>query len=130
MIPEVDRLCMLKMCHTWKHHIGILLCDIHKCFDILQQQSSDRLCVVLHIESKIQCHLIVSAACGVQTLTRISDTTCQFTLNRHMDIFIITVKFQFSVLNVIKDLRQSCIDLHIIFIRDDPLLLEHIGMCT
>ena len=78
----------------------MLLCNIYNSV----YKFTDKLCnlidFILEIEFYIKSHLIVSAPCGVQTLSRIAYSCGKLSLNEHMNIFRIGIEMQCSVFNI------------------------------
>ena len=79
---------------------GVLFCNIYNSVYKL----TDKLCYfidfILEIKLYIKSHLIVSAPCGVQTLSRIAYSCGKLSLNEHMNIFRIGIEMQCSVFNI------------------------------
>ena len=102
MVGESDRLCPLKMGVAGHNILTALTRLILNRLDKSKEQLAHGKASLAHIETEVKSDLVVTASCGVELLTRITDTLGKLCLHEHMDILCVFVKGERSAVKVVK----------------------------
>ena len=86
MMGEGNGLCTLQMRIARHNGFRMLLCLFAQHCQQLLQLVTYRTYLITAIHTGIQCHLIITGACCVQSLSRIPDALGQLLLHEHMNI--------------------------------------------
>ena len=96
--------------------------------DQLHDVSLQGLAVVAEGQADVQCHLIVAAAAGVQTLAGIADAGGEGLLHEGMHVLGVGVDLQRTGRQIVGDGSQTVEDVLTVLFRDDALLGQHRGV--
>ena len=80
---------------------------------------------LLCVQARIGAHLVIAAATRVQTRAGVADVLDQFALDGHMDVFVIDVENEFSLINSLLDIIQAGMDFLFVLLADNALRGKH-----
>ena len=120
-----NRLCVLQMGKSNGDLVCIFLRFLQNHALQIAQAVQDLIDLFSQIQTGVHLTLIVTASGSMKLLAHIADFLDQTALHTHMDVFIIYVKHDLAVCDLLLDLFKTCNDLVFLFLRYDALLAQH-----
>ena len=78
---------------------------------------------------RIECHLIVAAACRMKTAARLPNRICKALFNIHVDVFKFDTERKISTLNLREDVAQPLLNRRTILLGENANPCQHGSMC-
>ena len=107
MMRKRDWLCLLQMGKARHDRLCVIFHNGKNGLKQMMEQILGMFYLTSGIKAHIQCHLIVSAASGMQFLARITDTVDQICLHKTMNILVFGCDGKFAVCHIFFDAFQS-----------------------
>ena len=94
----------------------------------LQQLPHDHRDLLPDVHPKVQGHLVVAAAGGVEPLAGVADPGGEQRLHIHVDVLVVGGKFHLPRLDVRQDALEPVDDGGGVLLRDDAAVGQHLGV--
>jgi hypothetical protein len=110
-MAEGDRLRRLQMREAGHHRRGVMFGQIDQCTSGLEVELQNAIDRIAQPQADIGGDLVVARAAGMQALAGIAHLARQRPLDVEMDVFVIQVPRETSVLEVSQNLAQAAPDM-------------------
>ncbi len=130
MMSEGYRLRPLHMRISGHNRVAVLLRLFQKHIDKLGNKRVNAVALVAQIKPYVKSHLVVTASCGVKSLSRLTDTLRQFPLDKGVNILRIGVNKKLARLDFRFYPLQSRNDFFQILTGNNRLRRKHCCVCN